>query len=60
MYEIRLTAPAQKDLDRLDKKIFQNLIEKIRTLADNPRPFGSIKLSREEIYRLRCGKYRVL
>ena len=36
------------------------LLKTIRALADNPRPPQSQKLSGEDRYRLRCGKYRVL
>jgi mRNA interferase RelE/StbE len=36
-------------------------VTRIRSLARDPRPFGSEKLSeREDLYRLRVGRYRVL
>jgi mRNA interferase RelE/StbE len=35
-------------------------VAKIQTLASNPRPVGSEKLSGEDKYRLRQGDYRIL
>ena len=36
------------------------MVAKIQTLASNPRPVGSEKLSGEDKYRLRQGDYRIL
>ena len=33
---------------------------RIRSLADDPRPPGSLKRSGEEKYRIRQGDYRIL
>jgi len=36
-------------------------VTRIRSLARDPRPFGSEKLSgKEDLYRLRVGRYRVV
>jgi mRNA interferase RelE/StbE len=35
-------------------------MKKIAGLADNPRPHGCEKLSAQEQYRIRFGKYRIL
>ena len=59
-YEVYLLPPAKKDLDRMEPNIYRQLIKKIRTLADDPRPLGSIKLTAEEGYRIRSGDYRIL
>jgi mRNA interferase RelE/StbE len=47
-------------LDRIPKKDMARIVAAIRTLAENPRPPGSLKLSGQERYRLRQGDYRVL
>jgi mRNA interferase RelE/StbE len=36
------------------------IIERIDSLADNPRPPGAFKLSGLERYRIRQGRYRIL
>jgi mRNA interferase RelE/StbE len=59
-YEIFLLPPAQKDLDRMETDVYRQLLKKIRTLADDPRPPGSIKLTAEEGYRIRSGDFRIL
>jgi mRNA interferase RelE/StbE len=38
----------------------RKIAEKIRGLAENPRPTGSVKLSGEEKYRLRHRHFRVV
>ncbi len=60
MYKIYLLPKAQKDLDALKGKVFQQLREKITALGENPRPPGSIKLTAEEGYRLKSGSYRII
>lgn len=60
MYKLRILPQAQRDLDDLHGKIFNNLKNKIVELANNPRPYGTLKLTNEEGYRIRIGDYRVL
>ena len=60
MYKIKILPHAQKDLDHLQHKIFNNIKDKIIKFANNPRPNGAIKLTNEDGYRVRIGDYRVL
>lgn len=60
MYVLRLLPQAQKDLDRLQEKIFSRIKNEILSLKDNPRSRGAIKLTDEEGYRIRIGDYRIL
>ena len=59
-YEIQVKKSVAKDLKPIPKKDVQRIVEAIQTLADDPRPPQSRKLSGSEKYRLRCGIYRVL
>ena len=59
-YEVRFRKSVGKDLDPIPKRDVQRIIAAIDTLADDPRPPQSRKLSGSEKYRLRCGFYRVL
>lgn len=63
-YAVELTRDAVKDPERLNKILGQaqlrRLDEKIRGLAQDPRPPGSKKLSGGDGCRLRDGDYRIL
>ncbi len=60
MYNIKIIPRAQKDLDRLHGKLFNNIEGKIHSLKGNPRPHGCEKLIEEEGYRVRVRDYRIL
>ena len=60
MYNIKLLSHSQKDLDDLPSKTFSRIKDAILTLAQNPRPHGSQKLTNSEGYRVRVGDYRIL
>jgi mRNA interferase RelE/StbE len=59
-YRIEIKKSAVKELSQIPKKDLVKIVKNINSLADNPRPRGSKKLSREEKYRIRYGKYRML
>jgi mRNA interferase RelE/StbE len=59
-YRIELKKSVQKDLESIPKKGLQRIILAIKSLADDPRPPQSKKLSGLEQYRLRQGDYRIL
>lgn len=60
MYNIYIIPSARKDLDRLEKKIFTQIKNRITALTSNPRPPNCLKLTAEEGYQIRCGDYRIL
>lgn len=60
MYRLKVITHAQKDLDTFHGKVFEKIKKKILSLSNNPRPFGVIKLTQEEGYRVRMGDYRIL
>lgn len=60
MYKLKILPHAEKDMNRLQGKIFRDIKNEILRLAENPRPYGAIKLTNEEGYRIRIGDYRVL
>jgi len=59
-YRIEIKKSAVKELSQIPKKDLVKIVKNINSLADNPRPRGSKKLSREEKYRIRYGTYRIL
>ena len=59
-YEIVFRKSVAKDLDRIPKRDVKRILKAIRSLADDPRPPQSRKLTGRGKHRLRCGIYRVL
>lgn len=59
-YKILLKASAARELEALPKPYRLRIIERIKSLADNPRPMECEKLTGEEKYRIRQGVYRIL
>ena len=50
----------RKDLVKIPKADVAKIMNRIKALADNPRPEWSKKLSGREEYRARQGNYRIL
>ena len=60
-YEVSVAHSAEKDLGNLAKSLVPVLWERIKALADEPRPRQAKKLKgAEKAYRLRVRGYRVV
>jgi mRNA interferase RelE/StbE len=60
-YSVRLKKSAVKELEAISTKADRlRIVKRIQALADNPRPYGSQKLSGYERYRIRQVGYRIL
>ena len=60
-YSVRIKKTARKELEDIGTKADRRkIIKRILSLADNPHPGGSMKLSGRDRYRLRQGNYRIL
>ena len=59
-YKILIKASAIKELEKVPKKSLEQIIKRIESLSENPRPEGSQKLSAQERYRIRQGDYRII
>ena len=60
-YRILIKPSAVKEIEAISpKKDRQRLVGRISKLADNPRPPGCEKLSGQEKYRIRQGRYRIV
>lgn len=60
VYKILIKKSAAKEIEKLPGKDRDRVIDRIRTLAVEPRPPGHCKLSGQEKYRVRQGRYRIL
>lgn len=59
-YRISFKESVQKDLSAIPKKDLKKILNRIQSLKDQPRPPGCEKLTGQERYRLRQGRYRIL
>lgn len=60
-YSLYIQPSAQKTLSRLDRDIRHRVGSRIDSLARDPRPPGTEKLSgADDLYRVRVGEYRVI
>ncbi|KIM07137.1 MAG: hypothetical protein KU28_07095 [Sulfurovum sp. PC08-66] len=59
-YKIEIKKSAVKELKVLPNSTLKRTIDKINSLAINPRPLGCKKLSSDEQYRIGTGDYRIL
>ena len=59
-YEIFFRESVYKDFRKIPKKNLQKILSKIQNLKLDPRPSGSEKLTGQEFFRIRQGKYRIV
>ena len=61
-YSVFIKPSAAKEIEAVGQKDDrQRIVTRIRSLARDPRPFGSENLSgRADLYRLRVGRYRIV
>jgi mRNA interferase RelE/StbE len=59
-YKVYFRESVEKDFGSIPKKDLVRILSRIRGLADNPRPPGCEKLTGQERYRVRQGRYRIV
>lgn len=60
-YTIEWRPNAEKELAKLDKPVRSRIVRKVESLADDPRPYGVLKLTGpDNLWRIRIGDYRVV
>jgi mRNA interferase RelE/StbE len=59
-YRLAFKQSVAKDLRAIPQGDVARILKRIESLADEPRPPGSEKLSGQERYRVRQGVYRIL
>jgi len=60
VYKLFFKKSVQKDFDTIPKKDLKRILNRIKTLENNPRPVGCEKLTGHERYRMRLGRYRIV
>jgi mRNA interferase RelE/StbE len=60
-YRLEIKASALREIEEIPHKVHrQRIVERIRSLADEPRPPGCEKLTGGDRYRVRQGPYRIV
>ncbi|MBW1707131.1 MAG: type II toxin-antitoxin system RelE/ParE family toxin [Deltaproteobacteria bacterium] len=59
-YRVFFRKSVEKDFSIIPKKDVKRILNRIKALEKNPRPSGSEKLTGQERYRLRQGRYRIV
>jgi mRNA interferase RelE/StbE len=59
-YKITFKKSVSKDLKSVPKSDVKKILLKVDSLAVNPRREGAVKLSGQEMYRIRQGLYRII
>ena len=60
VYKINFKPSVEKDFRSIPKTELKKILERIKSLAINPRPRGCEKLTGQEKYRVRQWSYRIL
>ena len=61
MYKVIISKRVLKSLDKVPVIYLSKIKKTVNSLANNPRPFGSIKLSTSDnAYRIRLDVYRII
>lgn len=59
-YRVFFRRSVEKDLSCIPKKDVEKILNRIKGLENDPRPPGCEKLTRQERYRLRQGRYGIV
>ncbi len=59
-YKIFFRESVQKDFRTISKKDVGKILHRIEMLVKDPRPTGCEKLTNQERYRIRQGRYRIV
>ena len=59
-YRLFFRRSVEKDFSSIPKRDIKRILNRIKSLEENPRPPGCEKLTGQERYRLRQGRYRIV
>jgi mRNA interferase RelE/StbE len=59
-YRVYFKESVEKDFSVLPKKDLRKILNRIEALAKDPRPPGHEKLTGQDRYRVRQGRYRIV
>ena len=60
VYKVHFKASVERDFTTIPKKDLKKILKRIEGLTENPRTLSCEKLTGQERYRLRQGRYRIV
>ena len=60
VYKVFFKESVRQDLGDIPKKDLKRILSRIKSLAADPRPPGCERLTGQDRYRLRQGRYRIV
>ncbi len=60
VYKVFFKKSVEKDFQAIPQKELKKVLHRIEMLRDDPRPSGCEKLTGQERYRVRQGRYRIV
>jgi len=60
VYSVFFKRFVEKDFQAIPQKELKRILQRIEMLREDPRPSGCEKLTGQERYRVRQGRYRIL
>jgi mRNA interferase RelE/StbE len=58
-YQLKIHRKVEKQLQRIPKNHRERVVDTMRSLRENPRPPGYVKLE-DSLYRVSQGQYRII
>jgi mRNA interferase RelE/StbE len=59
-YKVYFKESVEKDFRTIPKSNVKKILQRIQSLTNDPRPQGCEKLTGQERYRIRQGRYRIV
>ena len=59
-YKVYFKESVEKDFSVIPRNDLKKILSRIEMLAENPRPSGCEKLTGQDRYRVRQGRYRIV
>ena len=59
-YSVFFRKSVREDIEAIPKRDRKRILARIAALSTEPRPYGCEKLSDQERYRIRQGRYRIV
>jgi mRNA interferase RelE/StbE len=60
VYKVFFKRSVEKDFESIPQKDLKRILQRIEMLREDPRPSGCEKLTGQERYRVRQGRYRIV
>jgi mRNA interferase RelE/StbE len=59
-YKVYFKSSVEKDFRVIPQKYIKQILQRIKSLSSDPRPPGCEKLTGQDRYRIRQGRYRIV